>query len=282
MSELYLTRVSMSIPGVQRNPRPFKDLTGQTFGRLTVVRRVEGGNSTMFLCACSCGNTKIIASSSLSNGATTSCGCFFTEVMTTHGQTVGRKKAPEYRAWQDMWARCTKPSHPSYSFYKDRTPPDDWKDFTVFLAHVGPKPSPNHSLDRTDNTKPYGPGNVRWATKIEQDSNKSTNHYLTHNGKTQTMSQWARDLGMKLETLTGRINHRGWSVEKALSTPVGSVDRKRYITYAGKTQTINQWAVELGLNPGTLKTRLFKPGWSVEKALTTPTQDRPWHRPASV
>lgn len=88
----------------------------------------------------------------------------------------------------------------------------------MFLAHIGPKPGPEFSLDRIDNEKPYGPGNVRWATVKEQANNKSNIQRFTYAGKSQTAVQWAAETGLNLGTLRSRLNS-GWSVEKALTTP---------------------------------------------------------------
>lgn len=80
---------------------------------------------------------------------------------------------------------------------------------------MGPRPSSEYSLDRHNNSLPYSKDNCRWATREEQANNKTTNVVLTFNGRTQTVTQWARELKIPENTLRNRL-YRGWTVEKAL------------------------------------------------------------------
>lgn len=192
-----------------------KDLTGQTFTRLSVIKRL-GGKYTKYLCLCSCGNSKAIVGADLTSGNTRSCGCLALELASERA-THGQRASLEYTAWAGMWSRCTNLNHPKYPTYKDRAPPVEWRDFAVFLAHIGPKPRPEFTLDRIDNDKPYGPGNVRWTSAEVQANNRSNVRRFTYGGKTQTAVQWAAETGLSLGTLRSRLNS-GWSVEKALTT----------------------------------------------------------------
>jgi hypothetical protein len=118
-----------------------------------------------------------------------------------------------------MQQRCYNQKHRSYKHYGKLgvVVAERWRDsFEAFLEDVGTRPSPMHSLDRFPNKDGnYEPGNVRWATDIEQANNKSNNVLLTFAGKTQTLSQWAHEYGIRPVCFHSRIR-RGWTPEEAL------------------------------------------------------------------
>lgn len=179
------------------------------------------------------------------------------------------KKCPEYIAWIDMKARCLNPKSPAYGYYGRRGVnicPQWINDFKAFFGNVGLRPNQKYSLDRINNNGNYEPGNVRWATRLDQANNTRYNRILIFNGKTQSMAQWSRELALSSNTILWRLNH-GWSIEKTLSMP--PLPRKRFITYNGKTKIIKQWAAEFKINRHTFRSRLNL-GWSIEKALITP------------
>lgn len=138
---------------------------------------------------------------------------------TTHGATRGRQETPEYRTWQHVLNRCNKPGNEAFPAYGGRgiRVHATWvNDFAAFLAYVGPRPSPKHSIDRIDNNGHYEPGNVRWATKKEQARNRKSNKRLTLNGKTHIIQEWAELLGINACTIRRRLQ-LGWSTEEALT-----------------------------------------------------------------
>lgn len=164
-----------------------KDLTGQRFSELTVIARagssIYPSRIAKWLCRCSCGKETVVYGTVLRNGQTRSCGHIWDEYAlsgwsTKHGDNrVGRRTA-EYRAWNMMKNRCYNQELPCWKHYGGRgikVAPEWIDDFPAFLAHVGRKPSPKHSLDRwPNNDGNYEPGNVRWATWKEQANNKKT------------------------------------------------------------------------------------------------------------
>lgn len=126
-----------------------------------------------------------------------------------HGETaVGESRrgiTPEYRAYHLAKNRCENSNSPSYKDYGGRGIGFRFESFAQFLAEVGRKPSPEHSIDRfPDNNGHYGPGNVRWALRIDQCNNRRTNHFITVNDETLTINQWAARLGIR----SSRINMR--------------------------------------------------------------------------
>jgi hypothetical protein len=165
-----------------------------------------------------CGNETVVASSDLKSGHTKSCGCYGKTVATTHGKC----KSPEYQIWCGMIGRCYNEKREQYPDYGGRgiIVCDRWLSFENFYADMGSRPSLEHSVDRKDNGGNYCPENCYWATKVQQNNNTRRNRFLTHNGKTQTVSQWAREIGISITTLHQRIFICKWTVEKALTTPV--------------------------------------------------------------
>lgn len=204
----------------KRNPVP--DETGNVYGKLTVVSR-EKGNSrgAVWLCLCECGSFASINGWNLRSGQRKSCGCA-ASVVETHGHSVG-ERSPEYVCWAGMKQRCTDANCNSYPNYgaKGVTVCERWlNSFADFLADMGLRPSKRHSLDRYPKQDGnYEPGNVRWATDKEQGNNKSTNRIIEFNGESHTMAEWADILGMTINALFERLK-AGWSVERALTTPL--------------------------------------------------------------
>ncbi len=135
-----------------------------------------------------------------------------------------------------MIERCYNENHIHYKSYGGRgiTVCAQWleKDgCKQFIADMGPKPTPKHKLDRRENNEGYGPDNCLWSTMTEQNRNKRTNHNLTHDGRTQCISAWAEETGIRKDTIRSRIS-LGWTASEAVTTPIGSVRRRREPTTA--------------------------------------------------
>ena len=140
---------------------------------------------------------------------------------TINNRRHGMSQTPEYYAWRAMKHRCSAEQSPDYKYYGARgiRVCDRWLKFQNFYADMGKRPSSEHSLERIDNNGNYEPTNCKWATRREQTVNRRRNRFLTFQGRTLTIADWARETGLSHDCIWRRIDN-DWSVEKALTTPV--------------------------------------------------------------
>ena|SRR5688572_24668095 len=144
-----------------------KDLTGKTFGKLTVVSLFSTYPAiTKYNCICECGKRKVVQGSALTSGHTKTCGCS----KITHGMSY----TPTYQIWQSMIQRCTNPNALNYKYYGGRgiTVCERWMKFENFLEDMGERPAPDLSLDRINNDGNYEPSNCEWTFLEIQNSNR--------------------------------------------------------------------------------------------------------------
>lgn len=133
----------------------------------------------------------------------------------------GLSRLPEYRAWQTMRLRCIEPSNPAYPNYGGRgiTVCDRWLHSPeTFMEDMGPKPSPQHELDRRDNGAGYSPENCRWVTRSVNDRNRRSNRLVTYLGETHALAHWCEQFGIRQDTAKHRLD-AGWTVEEAFTIP---------------------------------------------------------------
>lgn len=196
-----------------------KNLDGQKFGMLTVLERDYSRKSrkAYWLCECDCGNLKSVRSDSLQT-QTKSCGCLRDEqaivnVMVNH--THKQSKSRLHNRWLGLKQRCVNPNNSSYKNYGERgiVVCDEWKD--DFLAFKKWAMSNGYnddlSIERIDVNKGYSPNNCTWIPMSEQATNRTSTIWLTHDGETLNIKQWAEKLGLKYGTLHSRYS-RGESV----------------------------------------------------------------------
>lgn len=204
------------------------DITGKKFGRLTVLRR-QGRTAhrlVIWECRCDCGVIVGRIGRCLRKGAATSCGCGSIESLRKNRRSGNPKHGgygtPEYIAWRNMRSRCLNPKNSGYRHYGGRgiRVCERWSEsFAAFLEDMGVRPSPKHSLDRSDNDGNYEPSNCRWATRIQQARNRRAARRLELDGTVRCLSEWSAVTGLSREVIRKRLE-LGWSVRRALTTPV--------------------------------------------------------------
>lgn len=260
----------------------------------------------------------------------------------------GKTGTPNHRLWSAIKYRLA--NLRSYADIKMHEPwVHDFEAFDAFIESLGPKPTPEHTLDRIDPAGHYEPGNLRWADKKTQSENRRNNKYrqlldksivavgekydmltvlklvverrhgvtwycaqvqcdcgtlktvyqkqllspktkscgcfknrnlklgqkkpmaelITANGKTQSMSAWARELGVSLPVIWHRINKYGWDPARAVTEPL----TQALIEVDGEKLSAAEWSKRHGVPARTITKRIMK-GWEPTRAVTEPL--RPW------
>ena len=205
---------------------------GQKYGKLTIIKEVSPiGSERRILCKCDCGNIKEYSMDRVIHGRTRSCGCLRKELFLTHRNNNGTSKYPKEAResrllgiWYSMKERCYTKSSSGYRKYgaKGITICDEWKnDFMAFYNWALTNGySDKLTIDRIDYRGNYEPSNCRWADIRTQANNKSNVRKYEYNGELHTMTEWSEIMNINYGALWERLNVLGWSVEKALTTPV--------------------------------------------------------------
>lgn len=204
-----------------------ENLIGKRFNNWVVIGEAKKINGmTMWKCKCSCGVEKNVYQKHLKSGASKSCGCYKNKItsarMKINNPTIRKHnmyKSRLYGIWSSMKHRCNNINDINYKLYGGRGIKvcNEWKGFITFKDWaLSNGYNDNLTLDRIDVNGDYEPNNCRWITIQEQQYNKRTNHLITYNNKTQTVTEWADELGINRNTLFGRID-RGWNIERALN-----------------------------------------------------------------
>ena len=197
----------------------YQDLTGEAYGRLTVIKKAghDAHGNTMWECLCECNQTKIVKTADLKNGKTKSCGCFQRERASESHTKHGKRHTRLYNIWSNMKGRCHTKSCSFYEKYGGRgiTVCDEWSNsfdsFWTWAMANGYRD--DLTIDRIDNDGNYCPENCRWVTPKENARNRPCTVTITVDGITKTRSEWAEFIGMKPETLRSAIR-RGHDPEE--------------------------------------------------------------------
>jgi hypothetical protein len=201
-------------------------------------------------------------------------------------QQHGESRNPAYGCWKSMIGRCYLDQREEVvKNYSARGIGvcQEWRDsFLEFLSHIGPRPSKAHSIDRIDNDKGYFPGNVRWATQTQQRRNTRINVYHEIAGEKKILPVWCEEFNISQAVVRGRLK-RGWSLEDALSLPVGTRTQKpraHFLEIDGVSKTMSEWSADSGVKLATIWNRV-KLGWPAKDAVFVPlVSDRKGVTPA--
>ena len=206
-----------------------KDLTGQKFGRLKVIKQI-GINSKnrqkIWLCKCDCGNEKQVVTSYLTSGDTTSCGCYRKECEIKNlsqfwgkPRTHGLSKTRIYRIWVDMKDRCNNNKNLFFKHYGGRGIKicNEWLiDFMNFYNWATNNGyNDNLTIDRINVNGNYEPNNCRWATAREQANNTRTTRRIKIFGECKTAYEFEKQYGIKACLLIDRYD-KGYRDEKLI------------------------------------------------------------------
>ena len=199
------------------------ELAGRRFGLLTALKRDPGAKPARYAVRCDCGVEKSVRADHLRERKVISCGCEHrrrakerASNLDAYRTTHGASKTPAYSVWHGMKGRCENPNDPAFDRYGARGIKmcDRWQNFSNFLADMG-QPPIGLTIERENNDGPYEPSNCRWATRKEQQNNRSCNRSYTLNGRTQNLTQWAAEAGLSRNTVDQRLSS-GISIEDAL------------------------------------------------------------------
>lgn len=187
--------------------RKHKDFIGEKLNKLKIIDyKFETNKKGYFFCQCDCGNSKWLRSDQVLSEETKSCGCYILESRITHGKSNHRL----FTIWRGMRNRCNNANSTDYVRYGGRgiTICDEWvSDFQTFYDWAMKNGYRDDlSIDRKNGNGNYEPSNCRWATALEQQNNISTNHNVTINGETKSLSEWSRICGVSRKVILNRVN----------------------------------------------------------------------------
>lgn len=206
----------------QRGRGHIRNILDQRFGFLVVRKLILGiSKEAHWECDCDCGGKKTVRSGHLINGIIKSCGCYRKQRLTSHGQSTGKERTPEYSVWAGMLRRCRNKNDQRYKDYGGRgiAVCTHWEKFENFFEDMGRRPGPEYSIERKNNSLGYFKENCRWATRQEQGANKRNNRRITFQGESLSCREWAKRTGLPKYLIRQRLIRDQWTPEKTLTTP---------------------------------------------------------------
>lgn len=221
------------------------DISGKVFGRLTAVEYAFTRNKRKYWkCECECGAEVLVQYYHLLNGHTKSCGCL------KNKYSISNKRI--FSIWSNMVDRCKSPGRKDSHcyFFKGIRVCDEWLKYEAFESWaLSNGYAGNLTIDRKDSDGNYEPSNCRWITIQEQQKNKSTNLYFTHDGETKCLSEWAKVFGINRGTLDSRINKLGYSFEDAILKKKGTQKSNVFVYHNGKKYSQAEFAKVANCTP---------------------------------
>lgn len=202
------------------------DFINKIYGKVTVIDDLGINKKSRYVLGlCECGNKKQFRLSDLKNGSSTNCGCVRKSGLKDRNTTHGLTDHQLYNTWRGMIERCTYIKHVHYKHYGGRgiSVCPKWHDFLNFYNWAIENGwEEGLEIDRTLNDGNYTPQNCRFVSPTINKRNRSSNRILTFNGESLCMSEWGERTGLDQSTIKDRLNKLGWSVEKALTTPLNA------------------------------------------------------------
>lgn len=202
------------------------DLAGHKYNKLTVIELSPQrlyGKRVAWVCECECGKRVVVTGNALRSGNTKSCGCLNdNERLGNMQRTHGMRKTPTYNNWTAMKQRCYYIKNKKYADYGGRGifMCDEWKgSFEAFLRDMGPRPFAKAEIDRIDNNGPYCKDNCRWVTRRGNMTNTRCSVYLTIDGVTREIHEWAKVSPASAGCILQRVRALGWDHKSAVETP---------------------------------------------------------------